>query len=90
MRIITVQFTVPESYEADYSDVVAELVMADFFDGNGYDEAKIISDSAPPAGTPRAVVDGVVCECESPDWRENETAAYCWNCGKVPSVQPRP
>mgnify|MGYP001580249020 CR=1 FL=1 len=56
MRTITVQFTVPESYEADYADVVAELVMADFFDGNGFDKARVISDSAPPAGTPRAIV----------------------------------
>ena len=76
MRTITCKFTVPESYEDDYKDVVAELVAADFFDGNGYDGLEVLSDSAPPAGTPRAVV-GDECHCAKPSY----PLGNCTNCG---------
>jgi len=53
MRTITFKMTLGGDDEADYADVVAELVMEDFCHASGLG---IVSDSAPPAGTPRAVV----------------------------------
>lgn len=46
MRQITIQFEVPEEYEADYADVDAQLVFEDFFPSEvGF---TVISDTAQP------------------------------------------
>ena len=87
MRTITARFTIPEEDEADYADVIGELVLADYmaYSSVGFE---LVSDSAPPAGTEFAVDLFKVCECASPNFKaERIEVVHCWNCGLPPSGQ---
>ena len=53
MRTITARLTIPEEDEAGYADVIGELVLADYMADSSVG-LELVSDSAPPAGTPHA------------------------------------
>lgn len=87
MRTITAKITVRlENDEDEYADTVAEEVLGDFLDPGL--ERESISDSAPPAGTPRANATADVCWCGH-RWSSHNEHGCCWD-DDCHCVHPRP